>query len=627
MPFLPAQILSSDFVQALCWTLVHSLWQGLVLAIAAGLIVQVTRKSTPALRYNLLAGLFAVFLGTNGLTFWLELKTGVAQAPALAGPSILPIFSEVMVVSSGLLSTENPAPSLTQTFVSFCTSHASTIVLVWFLVFAFKSLQILSGLQYVGRLRKEQTSPASTFWSARVAELGARLQIRWPISLLESGLVKVPVVIGFLKPLVLVPTGMLAQLPAEQVEAILLHELAHIRRRDYLVNLLQTVAEVLYFFNPGVLWLSARLRQERENCCDDLAIQALQSKTNFLQALVSFQEYNFAQFGLAPGFADKRTSLTDRVKRIIYKDNVPLQRTEKVFVSACLVLVSMLFLGFARQNAPAFAEKLPAQALEILLPKKTTASIPEAVAQVKALPPVKVKAQASAKTGGQLALQSQTAPRELRVSGAAQKSCEGAIQRYSFERNGIVYEIEKDSVDVLALSINGEKASPQEVAQYKSLMQNLMRQYEQGALKVVVEGIIPEVATEPKHLILVGFIKNGTITTTHNETVYVVKVKNHKTVQFQINDQTIAHDHLPLHEALIQELVKEAEADRVYAELSAKAAEQLRNPSVGPDAELMPGHRFTPQEYEYTYLPKTKANQYQALHQPEKTREALPPII
>ncbi|RNI31064.1 M56 family metallopeptidase [Rufibacter latericius] len=627
MPFLLAQLLSSDFIQALCWTLVHSLWQGLVLAIAAGLVVQLTRRSAPALRYNLLAGLFVLFLGASGGTFWYEWGLISPAGNGFSGSLEVSVLPEIGVNSSGFLRSGSTSLSLTQAFAEFCTAHASTIVLVWFLVFALKSLQILSGMHYVVRLRKEQTSPVSAFWLARITELSRRLQIGLPVSLLESGLVKVPAVIGFLKPLVLVPTGMLAQLPPEQVEAILLHELAHIRRRDYLVNLLQTMAEVLFFFNPGLLWLSARLRQERENCCDDLAIQALQSKTNFLQALVTFQEYNLSQFGLAPGFADKRTSLTDRVKRIIYQDNVPLQRSEKVFVGFCLVLVSGLLLGFARQNTSVLSEQLPQQALEILLPRKTSGNSPIVHVPQKSPVLVKPRQKLAGKPVAQKTQPVQTTPKELNVSGAAHKSSDGVIQRYDFERNGVVYEIERDSVDILALKINGEKVSAQEVQRYKNLMQNLLQQYEQGALKIVVNGIVPEVETEPTYLIPVGFIKNGTITTTQNGTEYVVKVKNHKTVQFLINEEIVADHQLPSHTSLIQALVKEAEADRVYAELSAKAAEQLRYPSVSPDAEMLPGSKFEPQEYHYTYLPKSRANQYQARTQTYQERTQQPPTI
>jgi beta-lactamase regulating signal transducer with metallopeptidase domain len=88
---------------------------------------------------------------------------------------------------------------------------------------------------------------------------------------------------------------MLTTLPASEIEAILLHELAHIRRRDYLVNLLQSFSDIIFFFNPAVLWLSSLIRDERENCCDDIAIGEVKNKKQFIHALLSFQEYNLIQ--------------------------------------------------------------------------------------------------------------------------------------------------------------------------------------------------------------------------------------------------------------------------------------------------------------------------------------------
>ena len=104
--------------------------------------------------------------------------------------------------------------------------------------------------------------------------------------------------IGFFKPLILVPMGLLTHLPADQLHAILLHELGHIRRQDYLVNLLQRFAETVFFFNPAVLWLFALLRRERECCCDDLVLLHTGNRKSYLDALVGFQEYRSAALAL-----------------------------------------------------------------------------------------------------------------------------------------------------------------------------------------------------------------------------------------------------------------------------------------------------------------------------------------
>ena len=108
-----------------------------------------------------------------------------------------------------------------------------------------------------------------------------------------------PVVIGHLKPVILIPLGCLAGLPADQVEAILLHELAHIRRSDYFVNFLQNITESIFFFNPGLLWISSLIKEERENCCDDIALEQTKNKRGLVQALISFKEQELYGSGSA----------------------------------------------------------------------------------------------------------------------------------------------------------------------------------------------------------------------------------------------------------------------------------------------------------------------------------------
>ena len=122
-----------------------------------------------------------------------------------------------------------------------------------------------------------------------VARLTRRLHIGRAVRLLESTLVDVPTVIGWLKPVVLLPASALAGLSPHQLEAILAHELAHIRRHDYLVNLLQTLVETLLFYHPAVWWLSRRIRAERENCCDDLAVSLCGDPVAYAAALAELE--------------------------------------------------------------------------------------------------------------------------------------------------------------------------------------------------------------------------------------------------------------------------------------------------------------------------------------------------
>ena len=141
-------------------------------------------------------------------------------------------------------------------------SHLPLLVLAWLLGLLAMSLRMLGGLLYVQRLRRYRVRPLSADWQQRLAALAARSGVRRPVALLESALVRVPLVVGHLRPVILLPLGTVAGLSAAYLEAILAHELAHVLRRDYLVNLLQTVAEVLFFYHPAV-WFVAQLRAHR----------------------------------------------------------------------------------------------------------------------------------------------------------------------------------------------------------------------------------------------------------------------------------------------------------------------------------------------------------------------------
>jgi GWxTD domain-containing protein len=167
------------------------------------------------------------------------------------------------------------------------------------------------------RLRRRGTCPAPTEWSRYVAALSAQLNISRPVALLESYLAEVPMVIGYLRPVILAPIGMLAGLPVNQVEAILLHELAHIRRADYLVNLMQTMVESLLFYHPAVWWISNVVRAERENCCDDFVLARHTDPHAYAAALLAIEQSRCVAEPRAMALAANGGHLLKRVRRIL----------------------------------------------------------------------------------------------------------------------------------------------------------------------------------------------------------------------------------------------------------------------------------------------------------------------
>ena len=149
------------------------------------------------------------------------------------------------------------------------------VVMVWLVGAAVFWVRLAGGWVVAARMRSMLVRRAPPEWQETLGKLGAQIGLSRPVRLLVSALVQVPTVVGWLRPVVLVPVGALGGLPAEHVEALLLHELAHIRRHDYLVNMLQSVAEALLFYHPAVWWVSGHIRAGRELCCDDVAVSVI----------------------------------------------------------------------------------------------------------------------------------------------------------------------------------------------------------------------------------------------------------------------------------------------------------------------------------------------------------------
>jgi bla regulator protein BlaR1 len=336
-----------DIVRALFWTLVHSLWQGLALAMLTGLVILLTRRSNPVLRYNMLLGLFCLFLAAAGTTFYLQLRgaESALKSPALA-PDRLSPAADTPILNNLFMASEQP---LTGRLISYFNQKAGFIVAIWLIILFIRLLKVTVSLGTVTRLRYYRSSIPDAHWQERIKALAQRIGINKGVVLLESAIIQVPMMAGVFKPVILVPLGLLSQLPPQQVEAILLHELAHIRRKDYLVNLLQSVAGIIFFFNPAVLWISSLIREERENCCDDIAVGETRSKKEFIHALVSFQEYKqSAAYALA--FPGSKNHLLERVKRIVHNDNKTLNIREKLFLLVCVFITAGLTMAYSRQT-------------------------------------------------------------------------------------------------------------------------------------------------------------------------------------------------------------------------------------------------------------------------------------
>ena len=198
---------------------------------------------------------------------------------------------------------------------AFLRPWLSWIVAGWFAGVLLCSLRPLLGWHMLWRLRRVGVSPVSDKVQASLQRVSERLRMRRAVRILHSTLAKVPVVVGYVRPVILLPLSLVTTIPAAQLESILAHELAHVRRHDFLINLLQTLVETVFFYHPAIWWLSNRLRVERENCCDDVVIAALGNRVEYGRALLAIEELRGRKTILAVGAADG--SLLTRVRRIL----------------------------------------------------------------------------------------------------------------------------------------------------------------------------------------------------------------------------------------------------------------------------------------------------------------------
>ena len=319
---------------ALGWTLVHSLWEGAILALALAVALCFLRSS----RARYAAGCLAMLglLVALGFTFTRVAPQQRIHRITRVRPLSIPPAGEIADFQWLAAKTRGAADYL---------PWLAPFWIAGVLIFHLRSVTSWIAAR---RLRRIGVCCAPDPWQGRLDRLGAQLRLSRPISLLESCLAEAPVVIGYIRPVILMPVGLLAGLPAGQIEAILLHELAHIRRYDYLANLLQIFVEGLLFYHPAVWWISGVIRAERENCCDDLVVAVRGEAFEYATALAALEQYR----GPRQALAANAGSLVKRIRRLLaQREERPSAALTPVFAAAILTITVVTALT-AWQSKP-----------------------------------------------------------------------------------------------------------------------------------------------------------------------------------------------------------------------------------------------------------------------------------
>lgn len=324
-----------NFVPALGWVLLYFVWQGVIVGAVSAVLLWLLRHASARWRYAVcaLALLLCLCIPTVHLLSLLS-GTSLAQLPMAAPPAWRAALQAWM-----------PA-----------------LVLAWSAGVGLMSLRLCLGLAWVGRLRR-QAVKAPAIWQARLDALALRMGLhRRPPLKLHGGLTS-PVTVGFWRPVILLPAALLSGMPVALLEALLAHELAHVRRWDYLVNLLQSVAEALLFFHPVVWWLSARMRAEREQVADALAAQALQDPQQLATALHALSLHRAAPQHSGLLMSARGGALLTRIERLMAPG--PDTAGWKLAVPALLLACATLLLQV--QGKPAVSGATLAEAAVAML--------------------------------------------------------------------------------------------------------------------------------------------------------------------------------------------------------------------------------------------------------------------
>ena len=356
---LITQWMQSDWSKALGWTFVHSLWQIAAIGLLLYIILRLIPGRSAHVRYTI-----------STMAIWMivimALSTFIIMLPE--SKSVAEISGQVILVNIA-----DPY-TLTDRISIWLESRMPMMLSIWFGGVIILMLRLAFSLAWVQHMRSVAT-PLSQVQDI-TNHLVSRLKLKIKPVTSESGHVLSPVTIGHIKPVILFPIGIINQLTPQEVEVILTHEIAHIVRGDYLSNLVQSFIETLFYYHPVTWWISNKVRTERENRADDLAVSWCGDHLGYAKALLTVQEMQLGKIpSLAVGFASGKDAMLARIQRILhipYKNHNQMEKT--VLISLC----SLFFFGFTL-NSHTVPDQKKENITEAIARVNVIATIPDSI--------------------------------------------------------------------------------------------------------------------------------------------------------------------------------------------------------------------------------------------------------
>ena len=364
---------------ALGWALLHFLWQGALVALGVALLLRVLRRSEPR---------YLVACGALALCLLLPVATTVREWESLRAPAMVALTAQPQRTEQAA-SPSHPSfgsPSLRARLEATLRPRLPLIVLLWCSGCALMALRLGSGWLWALRWRR-RSNYAPEAWSLRLPELGRRLHLDRRVQLLASTLVDSPMVLGLWRPVILVPAALFTGMAPGLLEALLAHELAHIKRHDYLVNVLQSCVEVLLFYHPAVWWISRQVRTEREILADDLAAKGLGEPRRLALALNALDDLQPLLTLTTPALAARGGHLMNRIQHLLR----PTQDPRKTSQLLAWLAPALLAVALLTPLAAAIVQEAKNEAPKLYAPAALVREI-DALAEQEGLDPALLRA-------------------------------------------------------------------------------------------------------------------------------------------------------------------------------------------------------------------------------------------
>lgn len=351
---LPEFWFSPWLVQLIGWAIIHSVWQGAIIALSLALALRILQKSASHVRYALAcAALALMFVCPVATSLWLNSSLSntatssekINQPPDGAEEQRLrgKVNDAAVAAEEELFPGANSGFEKTLNFTVQAERFFPWIIMFWTFGVLIFSIRLSAGFFYTRRFIKFAAAPSGSLVEKTLDELLRRLNIKKQVKVLESVLVKIPMTVGWLSPVILLPPSALLGLTPQQLQSILAHELVHIKRCDFLVNILQTIVETLLFYHPAARWVSGKIRKEREFVCDDLTLALCGDALVYARALTKVARFGGQSDDLA--MAATRGDLSSRIYRLLGKTRPPAPANSSYFYG--VFIAGFIFLTVA----------------------------------------------------------------------------------------------------------------------------------------------------------------------------------------------------------------------------------------------------------------------------------------